>query len=587
MPLRILIINNLYPPQVVGGYERAIADYARLLHQRGHHILVLTGNCENLPTQGSHLTESEPFPVQRCFDLCGTWGTQGAHRLKLEEVTLITFHNRKKLLSELLSFQPDVCLAGNIDFLGIELIERVLACNVPVAHYVMNPVPGYPCEWTPLVRSYQYITCSNWIRDNLQIQGHPVTTAQTIYPGADVEYFYEPELPPRDALKIAYASLLMPYKGADVLAETLILLNTMGIEFSATFAGGTSEPDYVQAIREMIADEGLSDRVHFPGVLTRSELKTLYSTHNILVFPSRFQEPFGISQVEAMAAGLTVVTSGTGGSSEIITSGENGLIFESENPLDLSDQLISLLLEPNEWERMSRNGQNHALNTLSHGRTIEQLEDVFQNLIKQKSSPRFEDCRFDPSFKSKDTKVKEKTVLLPRNLKLHIGGTEAHPDWNILDIENRPEVNFVGNASNLSQFPNESIKMIYASHVLEHFHYRLNDELISTLTEWHRVLETEGKLFLSVPDLQILCHQFTQPNLLVKQRLHLMQVMFGGQQNQYDVHYVGFDFEMLSLCLEEAGFSAWERVEQFGLFQDTSCLKLFGEFISLNVIATK
>lgn len=40
--VRILLLSNLYPPQSIGGYERAIADYARLLHKRGHEVLVLT-----------------------------------------------------------------------------------------------------------------------------------------------------------------------------------------------------------------------------------------------------------------------------------------------------------------------------------------------------------------------------------------------------------------------------------------------------------------------------------------------------------------------------------------------------------------
>ena len=48
--LKILVVNNLYPPQVVGGYERAIADYARLLQERGHQVLVITSNTEHLPT---------------------------------------------------------------------------------------------------------------------------------------------------------------------------------------------------------------------------------------------------------------------------------------------------------------------------------------------------------------------------------------------------------------------------------------------------------------------------------------------------------------------------------------------------------
>ncbi|MGL4499622.1 MAG: class I SAM-dependent methyltransferase, partial [Planktothrix sp.] len=85
-------------------------------------------------------------------------------------------------------------------------------------------------------------------------------------------------------------------------------------------------------------------------------------------------------------------------------------------------------------------------------------------------------------------------------IRLHIGGKEPHPDWKILDIEQRPEVDYVGDAADLSQFETDSIAAIYASHVLEHFHYGLNNELINTLKEWHRVLKPGGKLLVSVPD---------------------------------------------------------------------------------------
>ena len=172
-------------------------------------------------------------------------------------------------------------------------------------------------------------------------------------------------------------------------------------------------------------------------------------------------------------------------------------------------------------------------------------------------------------------------------LKLHIGGREPHPDWKILDVEPRPEVDYIADASDLSQFESDSVESIYASHVLEHFYYRLNNELVNTLKEWHRVLKPGGKLLISVPDLKILCWLYLHPNLIPVERHHLMSIMFGGQTNMYDVHKVGFDFELLALYLEEAGFQEYEQVSEFNLFSDCSTLRILVTLISLNVIATK
>ncbi len=172
-------------------------------------------------------------------------------------------------------------------------------------------------------------------------------------------------------------------------------------------------------------------------------------------------------------------------------------------------------------------------------------------------------------------------------LKLHIGGQEVHPDWKILDIEERPGVDFVGDAACLSQFEDNSVEAIYASHVLEHFHHTLNHELINTLKEWHRVLKTDGKLYISVPDLKILCWLYLNPNLVALERHYLMRIMFGGQTNEFDVHKVGFDADTLAIYLEEAGFKGYEVVNQFNFFSDSSQIKLCDTLISLNAIATK
>jgi len=377
--LKILVVNNLYPPQVVGGYERAIADYAKLLQERGHQVLVITSNTEHLPT-GYKKADSDPQSVRRCLSLWGTWTERGAQPFYPAHVAAIAVQNYKTLEEVLRSFQPDVCLTGNADFLGSPILEQILAAGIPIAHYVMNSQPGYSHDLAPQSSLYRYITVSNWIRENLQKQGYPTETAQTIYPGAEVEGFYQPELPPRDRLRIVYAGLVMHYKGPDVLIEALYLLHNADIDFTATIAGGSLNPSFVQELQEFVESEGLQDKIHFAGLLSRQELQQLYKTHNIWVLPSRFEEPFSIGLIEAMVAGLTIVASNTGGSPEAVKHGETGLIFESENPMDLADQLSYLWMNPAEWENMVRKGQERALSELSRTRTIDRLESVLYEL---------------------------------------------------------------------------------------------------------------------------------------------------------------------------------------------------------------
>jgi len=182
-------------------------------------------------------------------------------------------------------------------------------------------------------------------------------------------------------------------------------------------------------------------------------------------------------------------------------------------------------------------------------------------------------------------KVQEQTAnsLLRR---LHIGGKKYHPEWEIFDALAGEHVEHIGNAADLSRFEDEQFIQIYASHVLEHFPYLR--QLVPTLKEWRRVLADEGEMLISVPDMDVLCRMFLEKEkLTLDQRYHVMRMMFGGQSNRYDFHYVGLNFEILQKLAAEAGLKIKKRVKQFGLFPDHSNYRYAGELISLNVILVK
>jgi predicted SAM-dependent methyltransferase len=170
-------------------------------------------------------------------------------------------------------------------------------------------------------------------------------------------------------------------------------------------------------------------------------------------------------------------------------------------------------------------------------------------------------------------------------VKLHIGGQEKRESWAILDAIASPIVDYVGNCNDLSFLDNESCSEVYASHVLEHLGY--NGELQKTLKGIRRVLKPAGRLRVSVPDLETLCRIFLSPTINAAGRFHVMRMMFGGRTTDYDVHYVGLNFEFLSQFLREAGFRDIRRVPEFGLFKDASTLRFRNVPISLNVEAWK
>ena len=170
--------------------------------------------------------------------------------------------------------------------------------------------------------------------------------------------------------------------------------------------------------------------------------------------------------------------------------------------------------------------------------------------------------------------------------KLHIGGKIKVEGWEIINANPAPEVDHVGNANDLSRFPDAVFAEVYASHVLEHLDYR--DELAGALAEWHRVLEPGGRLYVSVPDMDVLARLFLEKQLLTEgERFFVMRMMFGGHTDSYDYHLVGLNEEFLLRYLADAGFVRARRVENFGLFQDTSMMEFKGMPISVNMVAEK
>ena len=173
---------------------------------------------------------------------------------------------------------------------------------------------------------------------------------------------------------------------------------------------------------------------------------------------------------------------------------------------------------------------------------------------------------------------------MPR--KLHIGGKTRTEGWEVLNANPAPYVDHVCNANDLSQFAANTFIEIYASHLVEHLDY--NGELQKTLKEWHRVLLPGGKLFISVPDLDVLAGLLLEKTkLTLKERFFVMRMIFGGHVDKYDYHVSGLNADFLTEFLKEAGYINIERVPGFGLFNDTSATLYKGIAISLNLIARK
>lgn len=131
----------------------------------------------------------------------------------------------------------------------------------------------------------------------------------------------------------------IPRKGFDYFIEACALLHQRGVTFRAMLGG---EGEEEESLRARIRQHGLEGVVTMPGWV--SNKPAFYAALDLFVFPSA-HEPFGIVLIEAMSYGLAVIAADAEGPSEIIHTGEDGVIVPKQNPAALADAMEALLAD--------------------------------------------------------------------------------------------------------------------------------------------------------------------------------------------------------------------------------------------------
>ena len=136
-------------------------------------------------------------------------------------------------------------------------------------------------------------------------------------------------------------------------------------------------------------------------------------------------------------------------------------------------------------------------------------------------------------------------------MKLHLGcGKRYIKGFVHIDLREMDHIDYCSPVENLDFLDDESVELIYASHVLEHFG---RDEYEKVLDEWYRVLKPEGVLRVAVPNFDAVVQFYTEKsddmNLILGQ-------LVGGQKNgEFDFHNMVFSEKSLTESLLNTGFS--------------------------------
>jgi len=397
--MKLLLLTNLYPPQELGGYGRSMQDFAWGLGKRGHCVSVLTSDAPYLD-DGNQQFGNDYTKVERRLKLKGSYERGFSMLTDISTCSNIDSHNIGVILNTLSKERFDGILLGNLDLLGHEILTPMLNTGIEVCHHIGFVAPPFSARFYPTHSNYHTMTASYAVRDSMANHGLPVADATVIYPGARCDLFGENALhrslpePLGNALdssekplgsianplKLCFAGLFMESKGVHTVAQSLIHLKRKGIYTYASFAGGSFQAEYKEAIHMLLKKERLESETLFTGQLTRNQLARFFNLQHVAIFPSIYPEAFGIVGAEAMASGIVLISSGVGGANELIENGVSGFLFKAGNAESLSDILEYLTQLPaHQIKAIAQAGKRRVNNFFSIQQAAKQIEQVFQS----------------------------------------------------------------------------------------------------------------------------------------------------------------------------------------------------------------
>ena len=164
----------------------------------------------------------------------------------------------------------------------------------------------------------------------------------------------------RNVPRLLFLSNLIRTKGIPELLEACKILNDKGLDFACDLIGKETEDYSAASLAAEIQEKGLLDRVYYLGPMYGADKWTALSQADVFVFPSRYPaECFPLVLLEAMAAGLPIVTTDEGAIPDIVRDGENGFICPVHDPDSIAVALRKLLSDSELRKMMGECGSRH------------------------------------------------------------------------------------------------------------------------------------------------------------------------------------------------------------------------------------
>lgn len=225
----------------------------------------------------------------------------------------------------------------------------------------------------------------------------PIAKQTLIYNGVDLDAFQaspaEVEtlraelLPdaPNTSILTGVVTRITPEKGIHLLVRAMAEFkgrsSTTGTDIKLLIVGGPyfqKDVDYMDELKQTVADLGVEDSVIFTGFL--SDTRVVTSLLDIVLVPSLIPEACPRTIIEAMAVGTPVIATPLGGSKELVTS-ETGILVPPEDASAIADAITTLVADPERLKAMGKAARHRAEQLFSSEKNTALTEDVYTELL--------------------------------------------------------------------------------------------------------------------------------------------------------------------------------------------------------------
>lgn len=389
--MRVLLMNHF--PLAGSGSGVYTLNIARALVRCGHEACVIMPENELVDTSPEAGIKLHPVYFDGCaadaldfnFPCFTTHPRSVTTFYDLSETELHAYESafRQALDEEMASFGPDVIHCGHIWLLasyaadyGVPLI--ITAHGTDLIGYERSDRFREQAR-RAFEAAYKVIAISKENEELVCRIFGDAGKVQLIRNGYDPTVFFPQETSVREVLDlfgiagdydtiVSFAGKFTHFKGIDILLRAAQAYERDGV---ATLLAGDGE--LFDEMTQLAAELGL-EHVHFLHNQPHDVLRRLYNSAKVSLLPSR-NEAFGLVAIEALACGAPVIASNEGGPLDIITP-EVGLLFQTEDPADLAENVMLVLDDEVSFDR-SRVAQ-YALENYSQDSSIGELIAIYQ-----------------------------------------------------------------------------------------------------------------------------------------------------------------------------------------------------------------